>query len=84
MVPLTSGQVQGGVARGGGRIGRGAPLKELLDDVHLPQATRDVQGRLVILDKQTRQSERERVNKQVSMNMVCEPGRFFIINTLIV
>lgn len=37
------------VARGGGGVGRGAALQQLLHDVDLPQPTGDVQRRLVVL-----------------------------------
>ena len=49
VVPLPGCQVEGGVARGSGRVGGCPPLQELLHDVHLPQTTGDVQGGLVIL-----------------------------------
>lgn len=49
LVSFTWSQVKGGVAWGGGSVGRGAALQQLLDDVDFPQPTGDMQRCLVIL-----------------------------------
>lgn len=49
LVSFAGRQVKGGVAWGGGSVGRGAALQQLLDDVDFPQPTGDVQRCLVIL-----------------------------------
>lgn len=49
LVSFAGSQVKGGVAWGGGSVGRGAALQQLLDDVDFPQPTGDVQRCLVIL-----------------------------------
>ena len=56
LVSFTGSQVKGGVAWGGGGVGRGAALQQLLDDVHFPQSTGDVQRRLVVLQKKDNKS----------------------------
>ena len=46
---LPSGDVQGGVAVGGGGVRVGHVLEQQLDDLRLAQARRDVEGSLVLL-----------------------------------
>ena len=48
---LPGGDVQGGVAVSGAGVRVGHVLQQQLDDVHLPQARRDMEGGLVLLGK---------------------------------
>lgn len=59
LVSFAGGQVERRVARGGGGVGRGAALQQLLDDVDFPQSTGDVQRCLVVLQR-GREREREK------------------------